>query len=100
MTNFDKKIRPALSVLQNRLKAGDDLPSLSEIAKRAGLHRDTIYSLLKGEKVHIRTQYALNKVMQEIELETQHIQKTKLMSISLTNNGPKLNIGPSHKAVF
>jgi len=89
-----------LVTLHKRLRYGDSLPSISEIASRAGLHRDTIYSLLKGEKVHIRTQYALNKVMQEIELETQHIQKTKLMSISLTNSGPKLNIGPSHKPVF
>jgi DNA-binding transcriptional regulator YhcF (GntR family) len=100
MTNFDKEIRPALSVLQKRLKAGDDLPSLSEIAKRAGLHRDTIYAFLKGENVHIRTQFALSKVIKEIELETQYIQKTRLMSIALTNSGPKLNIGLSQKAVF
>jgi hypothetical protein len=89
-----------LSTLQKRLHAGDDLPSITEVAKRAGLHRDTIYAYLNGEKVSLRTQYALNRVMKEVEQETSSKPKTKLMSLSFNQGGVSLQIGLGKHPLF
>ena len=72
---------------QSRLVSGDKLPSISEVAKRAGCHRDTIYSLLNGQRVEPRIQYALSWVIDEIEEETRGLTKTKLMNIQIGSNG-------------
>lgn len=82
-----------LETHRRRLKAGDQLPFFTEIARRAGIHRDTIYALLNGEQVSERTQYALTRVMREIEVETACNTKTKLMSVSLNQGAPRLHIG-------
>ena len=82
-----------LRVHQRRLRAGDELPFMTDIARRAGVHRDTIYALLNGEQVSERTQYALTRVMREIEEETACNAKTRLMSISLSQGGARLHIG-------
>lgn len=82
-----------LRVHQQRLRAGDELPSMTDIARRAGIHRDTIYALLNGDKVSERTQYSLTRVMRDIEEETASNTKTRLMSISLNQGVPKLHIG-------
>jgi hypothetical protein len=82
-----------LRVHQRRRRAGDELPSMTDIARRAGIHRDTIYALLNGDKVSERTQYSLTRVMREIEEETAGYTKTRLMSISINQGGPRLHIG-------
>ena len=87
------EIREWLRIHQRRLRAGDSLPFLTQVAKRAGVHRDTIYALLNGEQVSERTQYALTRVMREIEEETAGNMKTRLMSISLNQGKPRLHIG-------
>jgi DNA-binding transcriptional regulator YhcF (GntR family) len=87
------KIYLFLESHRKRLKAGDKLPFFTEIAGRAGIHRDTIYALLNGEQVSERTQYALTRVMREIEEETAGNMKTRLMSISLNQGMPRLHIG-------
>jgi hypothetical protein len=66
---------------------------MTEIARRAGIHRDTIYALLNGHNVSERTQYALIGVMREIEEETAGSTKTRLMSISFNQGVPRLHIG-------
>jgi hypothetical protein len=86
-------LRSWLRTHQHRLRVGDELPFISNIAKRAGIHRDTIYACLNGDKVSERTQYALTRVMREIEQETASITKTRLMSISLNQGVPRLHIG-------
>ena len=82
-----------LSQHRKMLAAGDNLPTLTELAKRAGIHRDTIYSLLNGNRVCQRTQYALSSVLREVEQETFQIPKTKLMSLSFNQHGVSLQIG-------
>ena len=84
-----------------RLRAGDGIPTLSSIAKRAGIHRDTIYALLNGDRVCQRTQYALSRVLREVELETALTPKTKLMSLSFNQNGVSLQVGltRTHQAI-
>ena len=86
-------IRTRLKAHQKRLKAGDALPTLTELANRAGIHRDTIYALLNGDRVCQRTQYALSRVLDEVEQETSLIPKTKLMSLSFNQGGVSLQIG-------
>ena len=87
------EIREWLRFHQRRLRVGDNLPFLTQVAKRAGVHRDTIYALLNGEQVSDRTQYALTRAIREIEEETAGYTKTRLMSISLDQGTPRLHIG-------
>ena len=85
---------------QKRLKAGDSLPSLTQLANRAGIHRDTIYALLNGDRVCQRTQYALSRVLREVEQETSMTSKTKLMSLSFNKGGVSLQIGLSNQPLL
>ena len=41
-----RQISEALRLHQKRLQLGDDLPTLTELAERAGVHRDTLYEAL------------------------------------------------------
>ena len=86
-------IRQKLREHQKMLTAGDSLPTLSELAIRAGIHRDTLYALLSGDRVCQRTQYALSRVLREVEQETSLTFKTKLMSLSFYQGGVSLQIG-------
>ena len=87
------QIRGWLKIHQRRLRAGDELPFMTDVAKRAGVHRDTIYALLNNEHINERSQYALTRVMREIDTEYAGKTKTRLMSISLGQHGPTLSIG-------
>jgi hypothetical protein len=93
-------IRQMLSQHQRRLASGDALPSITEVAERAGLHRDTIYALLNGERVSERTQYALSRVLREVEQETSLTPKTKLMSLSFNQGGVSLHIGLANRPLL
>jgi len=88
-----EQIRIALKTHQRRLRAGDDLPAITEIAEYAGCHRDSIYAILNGDHVAYRTQYALSKAVKHFDEVCQQSQKTKLMHISLSVSGPKLGFG-------
>ena len=95
-----KQIRLQLSLHQKRLKAGDASPSLTELAKKAGIHRDTIYAILNGERVSERTQYALSRVLRELEQEISLTPKTKLMSLSFNQRGVSLHIGLANRPLL
>lgn len=86
-------LRGWLATHQRRLRAGDALPTITNIANRAGCHRDTIYALLNGDRVCQRTQYALSRVLQEVDQETCLTPKTRLMSLSFHQGGVSLQIG-------
>jgi len=87
------QIRTWLKTHQRRLKAGDELPFMTDIAKRAGVHRDTIYALLNGEPINIRSQYCLTKAINQLDVELVNNQKTRLMNISIGSHGIKLGFG-------
>ena len=93
-------IRLKLRMHQKMLAAGDSLPTITELANRAGIHRDTIYALLSGDRVCQRTQYALSRVLQEVEQETRLTPKTKLMSLSFNQGGVSLQIGLSNRPLL
>jgi hypothetical protein len=86
-------LRAQMLGYQRRLRAGDPLPSMTELAHRAGVHRDTIYALLNGERISIRSRYALSRVMAEVEEETRGMPSTRLMSVCLTPGGASLAFG-------
>jgi DNA-binding transcriptional regulator YhcF (GntR family) len=94
------QLREWLRVHQRRLAAGDKLPTISDIARRAGLHRDTIYALLNGDHVETRTQNGLSRVIREIEEETALYPKTKLLSIRMNHGMPRIQIGLDSKRIF
>ena len=90
------KIRQLLLEHQKRRKAGDSLPSISNVALRAGVHRDTIYALLSGDRINIRSQYALSRVMTEIQQETHGARKTRVMNLRFSGQGVQLGFGVSN----
>ncbi len=78
---------------RRRLKAGDGVPDLVSIARRAGIHRDTIYAVLAGERINARSQYALSRAVQEIEEETRGVPQTRLMHLQFGAQGTHIGFG-------
>jgi hypothetical protein len=94
------QIQQKLRQHQKRVRGGDALPTFTQLANRAGIHRDTIYALLNGDRVSERTQYALSRVLCEVEQETSLTPKTKLMSLSFNQGGVSLQIGLGKHPLF
>jgi hypothetical protein len=93
-------IRQRIKIYQKRLSAGDKVPSLTEIAHRAGIHRDTIYTLIGGNRICERSQFALSRVLEEIDIETAQKPKTKLMTLSFKQGGVSLQIGLGNRPLL
>jgi hypothetical protein len=92
-------LRQLLHLHRKRLRAGDQLPSMSELANLAGVHRDTLYALIAGEKVNERSQYAISKALEEVAA-SQVYQPSRLLSVNLGGNGPKLSFGLARLNIF
>ncbi len=88
-----------LRLYQKRLNIGDNLPSLSSVADIAGIHRDTLYALLAGERVSERSQYAISKALQIVN-ETNLNQPSRLMSIEIGRERPNLRFGLTTMNIF
>lgn len=78
---------------QRRLRAGDRLPPITEIADFAGCHRDSIYALVGGERVSDRTRYGLSKAIHHFDELLAQTPKTRLMHVSLGPAGARLGYG-------
>lgn len=65
---------------------------MSELASLAGVHRDTLYSLMAGERVNERSQFAISKALKEV-MESKWNQPSRLLSIDLGSDGPKIKFG-------
>ena len=82
-------IRQWLEAHQQRLRAGDDLPTVTEIAERAGVSRQSLYNLMRddrtqfGEPVQIR----ISRVIRQVDTES-GTKKTNLMRIAVGQNSP------------
>lgn len=87
------QIREWLASHQKRLRVGDDLPPVTEVASRAGVHRDTVYACIAGDRINLRSQYALSRVVTELEEGMQGKTRTRLMSISLAGGQAQLRFG-------
>jgi len=87
------QIRQWLASHQKRLRVGDDLPPITEVACRAGVHRDTVYACMAAGRINLRSQYALSRAITELEEEMQGKVRTRLMSISLAGGQAQLRFG-------
>lgn len=94
-------IRQWLEAHQQRLRAGDDLPTVTEIALRAGISRQSLYNLMKddrtqfGEPVQIR----ISRIIRQIDAES-GANKTSLMRIAVGQNSPaRLYLGHQFDAL-
>lgn len=94
-----EQIKNTLKTHQLRLRLGDELPFMTVLADRAGVHRDTLYSVMQGNRICERTQYALSRVLEELERETIGKSKTRVMNISIGKNFVNLGFGVG-KGIF
>lgn len=88
-----------LKLYQRRLNSGDSLPPISKLASIAGVHRDTLYALLAGDRINQRSQYAISKALTEV-MKSQWNQSSRLVSIDLGSEGPRLRFGLAKTNVF
>ena len=93
MTESQRTLRQVLMMHQKRVRLGDDLQTITNIAQRAAVHRDTLYALLGGERINRRSQYAIDRALREIEEENVGVAKTRVMNVSLGPDGPRLGFG-------
>ena len=84
-------ISQLLSTHQKRLQMGDKLPSLSELAERAGLHRDTLYQAINGERISQISQIRLERILKQIASEPQ--PPSRLMHVNINKGYPVLGFG-------
>ena len=89
-----------LKTHQKRLRAKDDLPAITEVAKRAGVHRDTVYAAMNGNNIHLHTQILISRVIRQIDEEYAHVTKTNVMSVTLGIRGAELTFGVKAGNVF
>jgi len=78
---------------QLKLHLGDEMPSISEMARRAEVHRDTIYSLIDGNRINLQSQLHLSKVVEEMQVEPSKGSISKIMNLSITSSGVKIGFG-------
>jgi len=86
------EIRQILTLHQRRQVLGEDIPSISEIARRAGISRQTLYALLRDERSEFGevAQIRLSRVIAQISADLAY-QQTRIMRVSLSPNGPRLH---------
>ena len=79
---------------QRRLKVGDNIPTMSEIANRAGISRQTLYAVLNGDRAEFGqvAQIRLSRVIQEITSHADY-QVSRMMRLDLSGGIPKIKFG-------
>jgi DNA-binding transcriptional regulator YhcF (GntR family) len=88
------QIQGWLDIHRRRLRAGDNIPTVSEIASRAGLSRQTLYAVLNGERDEFGevAQIRLSMVISQISSESCY-QQSKMARIDLTGASPRIRFG-------
>ena len=84
-----------LVTYQRSLRAGDELPTITSIADRAGIHRDTLYEAING-RMSETTQRRLSIVIERLEAELVGKTRTKLAHVTIANNQIRLGFGISN----
>jgi len=84
---------------QKRLRAGDELPTITSIADRAGIHRDTLYEAING-RMSETTQRRLSIVIERLEAEFECKFRTKLAHVTIANNHIRLGFGISNSQIL
>lgn len=86
-----RQISEALRSHQKRLQMGDRLVPFTELADRAGLHRDTLYEALHGRRISHTSQARLSTML--TALGAQEKPPSRLMHIQISPNGVALGFG-------
>jgi DNA-binding transcriptional MocR family regulator len=89
--NTRRHISDLLRDHQKRLQMGDNLPSISELADRAGLHRDTLYQAIAGQRISQASQVRLERMLQRLSEEAQ--PPSRLMHVKIGHHGVSLGFG-------
>ena len=92
-TKSINQLREWFKAHQVSLASGEKLLTITEIARRAGCHRDTIYALLAGDRISGPMQHALSITICRVEQEYKPSAKTRLLNIQFSSTGPKLGFG-------
>jgi DNA-binding transcriptional MocR family regulator len=85
------EIQRLLRTHQKRLQMGDSLPSISELADRAGIHRDTLYQSINGDRINQVSQIRLERMLKQLSQESH--PPSRLMHINLSKSNPVLGFG-------
>ncbi len=93
------ELRLSLVFYQKRLRAGERLLGFTALARIAGVHRDTLYSLIAGNRICMRSQYAISKALKMVN-ESSANQPSRLMSIEFGRGGPQLRCGLNKLNIF
>lgn len=86
-----KHITELLRTHQKRIQMGDILPSISELADRAGLHRDTLYQAIAGQRISQVSQSRLERMLKRLSEEAQ--PPSRLMHVKIGHHGVSLGFG-------
>ncbi len=89
-----KEIKSWLNFHQNRLRIGDQIPSMSEIALKAGISRQTLYAILNSERSEFGqvAQIRLSRVISQISSEPSY-QHSKMARVDLSGVTPRIKFG-------
>jgi len=82
-----------LRVHQRRLKAGDPIPSMVQIAEYAGTCRDSLYAIIGGERVSDRTRWGLSKAIHHFDELLRDAPRSHVLHVSIGTSGPRLGFG-------
>ena len=85
------EIQRDLKTHQKRLSMGDELVPIKNLAERAGVHRDTLYAVIKGNRINEVSQIRISRMLDKLAEEP--ITPSRLMNISFGSDGPKLGFG-------
>lgn len=93
-------IRQWLEAHQKRLRAGDDLPTVIEIADRAGVSRQSLYNLIRDDRTQFGepVQRKISKIIRKIDTEL-GCRQTKLMKVAFGSSGAYIRIGLENRLI-
>lgn len=86
------QIRDLLRAYQRRLLHGDSLPPIAEVARKAGVCRDTVYSAIKGDRLDDRSWWGLNSALEQLQ-DVIEATPSRLMQLKFTPRGVTLKLG-------
>lgn len=88
------EIQDFLKWHQKRLAMGDAIPTIKEIAERAGMSRQTLYSFMRGERAEFgqAVQIRLNLVISRLVAEPSY-QHSKVARVDFTSGMPRIRFG-------
>lgn len=85
------EITRRIQELQRRIALGDKPCPISELARRAGLDRSTVYEAARGNRISEVSQIRLSRAL--IALAQEPAAPTKVMHIHLGSGEPRLRFG-------